>query len=263
METIKLGSQGESVKTLQKLLNSYGFNIKEDGNFGAKTEAAVKSLQSRLNIVSDGIVGQKTYNAIQSTYGYKFEVSDDIDITKLFLSKHITKTNRNSIKYLVIHFTAGASSAPGKSLGMKNTFENREASADFGVDDLNIVQFNPDPLKYYCWSVGDGKGKYGITNSNSISIEICSNLKKGRSAKYGNTDGWYFTEDSLNNALKLAKYLMKKYNIPKDRVVRHWDVNSKNCPGLIGWNKGYIYDDNGKKIGQNNENEWLKFKDRL
>ena len=57
METIKLGSRGESVKTLQKLLNSYGFNIKEDGYFGAKTEAAVKSLQSRLNIVSDGIVG--------------------------------------------------------------------------------------------------------------------------------------------------------------------------------------------------------------
>lgn len=61
---------------------------------------------------------------------------------------------------------------------MKNTFENREASADFGVDDLNIVQFNPNPLKYYCWSVGNGKGKYGITNSNSISIEICSNLKR-------------------------------------------------------------------------------------
>ena len=261
METIKLGSRGESVKNLQKLLNSQGFNIKEDGDFGAKTEAAVKSLQSRLNIVSDGIVGQKTYNAIQNTYGYKFEVSDDIDITKLFLSKHITKTNRNSIKYLVIHFTAGASSAPGKSLGMKNTFENRESSADFVVDDLNIVQFNPDPYKYYCWAVGNSKTD--IKNSNCISIEICSNIKKGRSLKYANTDGWYFTEDSLNNALKLAKYLMKKYNIPKDRVVRHWDVNSKNCPGLIGWNKGYIYDDNGKKIGQNNENEWLKFKDRL
>ena len=47
----------------------------------------------------------------------------------------------------------------------------------------------------------------------------------------------------------LEKYLMKKYNIPKNRVVRHFDVNGKNCPGLVGWNTGSLYDDNGKKIG--------------
>ena len=56
---------------------------------------------------------------------------------------------------------------------------------------------------------------------------------------------------------------MKKYNIPKNRVVRHFDVNLKNCPGIIGWNTGSLYDDNGKKIGQNNDSEWLKFKDSL
>ena len=83
MEVLKLGSKGYSVLALQKFLNSQGFNIKEDGDFGPKTEAAVKSLQSRLNIVSDGIVGQKTYNAIQSKYGYKFDVSDEIRQARL------------------------------------------------------------------------------------------------------------------------------------------------------------------------------------
>ena len=31
METIKLGSRGESVKTLQKLLKSAGYNLQVDG----------------------------------------------------------------------------------------------------------------------------------------------------------------------------------------------------------------------------------------
>ena len=255
MELLKKGSKGDSVKLLQELLNKHCFNLTVDGDFGNKTEEAVKQFQKRLNLTVDGIVGSKTFEALQAKY------EANINIIKDFLKVHITPKTRTSIKYLVIHFTAGSSSKPGRAKSAKHTFETSQASADFCVDDRDIVQFNPDPYKYYCWAVG--KSKTDITNSNSISIEICSNIKPGRSVKYANTDGWYFTKETLENVKKLAKYLMKKYNIPKNRVVRHFDVNSKNCPGIIGWNKGYIYDDNGKKIGQNNESEWLKFKDSL
>ena len=255
MELLKKGSKGDSVKLLQELLNKHGFNLTVDGDFGNKTEEAVKLFQKRLNLTVDGIVGSKTFEALQAKY------EANINIIKDFLKVHITPKTRTSIKYLVIHFTAGSSSKPGRAKSAKHTFETSQASADFCVDDRDIVQFNPDPYKYYCWAVG--KSKTDITNSNSISIEICSNIKSGRSVKYANTDGWYFTKETLENAKKLAKYLMKKYNIPKNRVVRHFDVNSKNCPGIIGWNTGALYDDNGKKIGQNNESEWLKFKDSL
>ena len=255
MELLKKGSKGDSVKLLQELLNKHGFNLTVDGNFGNKTEEAVKQFQKRLNLTVDGIVGSKTFEALQAKY------EANINIIKDFLKVHITPKTRTSIKYLVIHFTAGSSSKPGRAKSAKHTFETSQASADFCVDDRDIVQFNPDPYKYYCWAVGNSKTD--ITNSNSISIEICSNIKSGRSVKYANTDGWYFTKETLENAKKLAKYLMKKYNIPKNRVVRHFDVNSKNCPGIIGWNTGALYDDNGKKIGQNNESEWLKFKDSL
>ena len=255
MELLKKGSKGDSVKLLQELLNKHGFNLTVDGDFGNKTEEAVKLFQKRYNLVADGIVGSKTFEALQAKY------EANIDIIKDFLKVHITPKARTSIKYLVIHFTAGSSSKPGRAKSAKHTFETSQASADFCVDDRDIVQFNPDPYKYYCWAVG--KSKTDITNSNSISIEICSNIKSGRSVKYANTDGWYFTKETLENAKKLAKYLMKKYNIPKNRVVRHWDVNHKNCPGIVGWNTGSLYDDNGKKIGQNNESEWLKFKDSL
>lgn len=255
MELLKKGSKGDSVKLLQELLNKQGFNLTVDGDFGNKTEEAVKQFQKRLNLTVDGIVGSKTFEALQAKY------ETNINIIKDFLKVHITPKARTSIKYLVIHFTAGSSSKPGRAQSTKHTFETRQASADFCVDDRDIVQFNPDPYKYYCWAVGNSKTD--ITNSNSISIEICSNLKKGRSHKYANTDGWYFTKETLENTKKLAKYLMKKYNIPKNRVVRHFDVNGKLCVGIVGWNTGSLYDDNGKKIGQNNESEWLKFKDSL
>ena len=255
MELLKKGSKGDSVKLLQELLNKHGFNLTVDGDFGNKTEAAVKLFQKRYNLVEDGIVGSKTFEALQAKY------EANINIIKDFLKVHITPKTRTSIKYLVIHFTAGSSSKPGRAKSAKHTFETSQASADFCVDDRDIVQFNPDPYKYYCWAVGNSKTD--ITNSNSISIEICSNIKSGRSVKYANTDGWYFTKETLENVKKLAKYLMKKYNIPKNRVVRHFDVNSKNCPGIIGWNTGSLYDDNGKKIGQNNDSEWLKFKESL
>ena len=255
MELLKKDSKGDSVKLLQELLNKHGFNLTVDGDFGNKTEEAVKQFQRRLNLTVDGIVGSKTFEALQAKY------EANINIIKDFLKVHITPKTRTSIKYLVIHFTAGSSSKPGRAKSAKHTFETSQASADFCVDDRDIVQFNPDPYKYYCWAVGNSKTD--ITNSNSISIEICSNIKSGRSVKYANTDGWYFTKETLENVKKLAKYLMKKYNIPKNRVVRHFDVNSKNCPGIIGWNTGSLYDDNGKKIGQNNESEWLKFKESL
>ena len=42
------------------------------------------------------------------------------------------------------------------------------------VDDSNIIQ-TVDYTKNYSWHCGDGEGKYGITNKNSIGIEICVN----------------------------------------------------------------------------------------
>ena len=135
-----------------------------------------------------------------------------------------------------------------------------------------MVQFNPDPRNYKCWSVGDNKNPYSgggrlykiATNANTISIEICSNLKKGTSASKTNHEGWYFTEAALNNAVKLAKILMKKYNIPIERVVRHYDISGKVCPGILGWNNAGLNDTKGNKIsGSNNSKAWEAFKERL
>ena len=61
---IGYGSQGSDVTELQKLLNSNGYNLQEDGIYGSKTQAAVKDYQTKNNLSVDGIVGNETWGAL-------------------------------------------------------------------------------------------------------------------------------------------------------------------------------------------------------
>ncbi len=65
--TLQLGSQGEEVKQLQKLLNSrlnHDVQVEIDGYFGTKTENAVKSIQYQFLLRQDGIVGSLTWKSL-------------------------------------------------------------------------------------------------------------------------------------------------------------------------------------------------------
>ena len=61
METLRKGSKGESVKTLQTALNRAGANLAIDGSFGAKTQEAVKAFQRANGLTVDGVVGPATW----------------------------------------------------------------------------------------------------------------------------------------------------------------------------------------------------------
>ena len=238
MTTLKLGSRGADVKTLQGYLG-----LAQDGSFGPKTEAAVKEFQSSHGLTPDGVGGQKTWSLLTSEGGNDPRVIPGVTIYKP-IGTNITRLPGRKIRYLVIHYTAGTRSTSGAALAARNA----------------------DLRNYYCYAVGDGKGKYGITNSNSISIEICSTLQKGTTAAVPNHSGWSFTDAALANAMSLAKTLMSVFQIPLSRVVRHYDASGKYCPGIIGWNPGARYNPTTGKIipgVKNSEEEWNWFKDSL
>ena len=150
------------------------------------------------------------------------------------------KTNRD-IKYIVIHYTGNPSdTAKGNANYFRNV--NRGASAHYFVDNDFVVQVVED--KDVAWAVGKNYGSnnlYGrITNSNSISIEMCSVNGK-------------IAEKTFNNTVELTKQLMTRYNIPASNVYRHFDVCSKQCPGWAGW---------GTRLGDNGS-EWNRFKNAI
>lgn len=151
----------------------------------------------------------------------------------------------SQIKYLVYHYTGNDGDAARNNAAY---FQNNvvQASAHYFVDDTTVYRSVPD-LKV-AWAVGGSKyanadatggGKmYGIiTNTNSISIEMCDTIKNGV---------YQASEKTLENAIALGKYLMQVYNIPVENVYRHFDVTGKHCPSYL--------------IA---ESKWVEFKERL
>jgi peptidoglycan hydrolase-like protein with peptidoglycan-binding domain len=74
--TLRRGSSGVLVSVLQESLNAtIKAGLKVDGDFGPKTESAVKKFQKKYKLTVDGIVGQQTWKKINDllgkSYGYE------------------------------------------------------------------------------------------------------------------------------------------------------------------------------------------------
>ena len=138
----------------------------------------------------------------------------------------------SQIRYLVYHYTGNDGDR-----GANNARYYRDnivgASAHYFVDDDSVTRSVDDLL--IAWAVGGkkwadcaktGGGKlYGvITNTNSISIEMCDTRRDGKLMA---------TEATLERAAALGRELMEKYHIPIERVARHFDVTGKHCPAYF------------------------------
>ena len=64
LSVLQNGSKGEQVKTLQRLLNAFGSNLIVDGDFGSKTDSALKSYQKKNSLQIDGICGERSWNSL-------------------------------------------------------------------------------------------------------------------------------------------------------------------------------------------------------
>ena len=153
--------------------------------------------------------------------------------------------NASQIRYLVYHYTGNDGD---RAANNAKYFQNNivKASAHYFVDDTTVWRSVPD-LKV-AWSVGGSKyanadktgggTMYGvITNTNSISIEMCDTIRNGV---------YQASEATLANAAALGRALMEKYGIPIENVYRHFDVTGKHCPSYLV-----------------NAQKWAEFKKRL
>ena len=61
--TLQKGSKGDEVKKWQTYLNTQGYNLTVDGDFGDNTYAATVDYQTKKGLGADGIVGKNTWGA--------------------------------------------------------------------------------------------------------------------------------------------------------------------------------------------------------
>lgn len=64
LPTLRRGQNGTMVRRLQGLLTAAGSTVTIDGDFGPRTEAAVKVEQGQAHIAVDGVVGQSTWTKL-------------------------------------------------------------------------------------------------------------------------------------------------------------------------------------------------------
>lgn len=169
------------------------------------------------------------------------------EIVNMGCERGTTPLPGRKIEYVVIHYTEWSSSRPGTAREVAEFFSmhRREASADFAVDDEELVAYNPDFRDRYCHTVGDGTTRatefgarlLGVAvNRNCVSIEMCSTNSTGV-MEQPNSENYFLTDATRSNALVMTRWLMDELGIDIDHVIRHFDTSGKLCPGIIGWNE--------------------------
>ena len=179
MKVLKLGSKGKEVEDLQKYLK-----IKVDGDFGPKTEEAVKKFQKENKLTADGIVGEKTWNVMgfgittdlqESTFS-----SEKLIFNKKFLDKDEYLQGPTKKEYLFLHHTAGGHD-PYSVIKMWNNDTRGRVGTEFvmggqsvfngnDIYDGSLVQCFPEGA--YGWHLGENGSQHMHTHS--VGIEVCN-----------------------------------------------------------------------------------------
>src|SRR5690625_1438406 len=152
------------------------------------------------------------------------------------IAKRVTYNGTNSKKYIVIHETANTRKGANANAHarLQASGNSRQASWHYQVDDKEIIQSFEDDVQ--CWGAGN---RY--YNENGIQIEICVN-----------SDGNF--KKAVDNAAKLTKHLMDKYNIPASNVIQHNQASGKNCPRYLrSGEKGVSWGDFKAKLAGKKE----------
>ena len=141
-------------------------------------------------------------------------------INKLLTKINYQKGNNKQNKYIVIHYVGATGTAENNCKYFEKVYRGASAHYFVGhagdvwqcVEDSNIA-----------WHCGALIYKHKTCrNSNSIGIEMC--------CKKDSKGNWYFEPKTVAATIDLVKELMKKYNIPVENVIRHFDVTGKKCP---------------------------------
>ena len=166
----------------------------------------------------------------------------DIPFLQAHTSNFYSGRGGNSIKYIVVHYTAGNGDTAMNNAQYFHNNSGLQASAHYFVDEHSVVQSVRDTDgAWHCGGPLESSHHplHNICmNRNSLGVEMCSDIVGGK---------YTITQQTVDRTVELVRWLMDKYSIDVDHVVRHYDVTGKDCP------EPWVRD----------ESLWRKFKARL
>ena len=134
----------------------------------------------------------------------------------------IKKRLKNSIKFLIIHYTGMKKES--EAISRLLDFNSKVSCHYFIKNNGNIIRMVPD--SYTAWHAGKSKWKKFVSlNKHSIGIEIHN---PGHDHGYKS-----FSQKQVKSLLSLVKDLKKKFNIDKKNILGHSDIapDRKKDPG--------------------------------
>lgn len=130
-------------------------------------------------------------------------------------SENFRAGRRSKVEYLVLHYSANRGDTARGNLAYFAR-EVTKTSAHYFVDRDEVCQSVPEASAAY--HVGGKTRKHPrCVNDNSIGIELCDSV-----------DG--VPPGTEARVLDLARDIIRRYHIPPENVLRHYDVTGKLCP---------------------------------
>ena len=191
----------------------------EDISLFSNENIMLLSMNAGISLLSAG-ANDSNMGLASGVQFYKYEIE-------------YNKYDTNTVEYIVIHDTGNpevGADAMRHYLFFKSGDKN--SSAHYFVDDKQVVQIIDDSEGSWHSGVKYKTPATPISNHNSIGIEMCINA-----------DGNY--NKAMKNTIDLAAYLLWKYDLDMDHLVRHYDANGKVCP---------------LTMSENNWADWKEFK---
>ena len=229
---LKLGDKGIAVIELQKMLNKNGANLLVDGDFGAKTEAALKAYQQKQGLSVTG-----RYEPLHNR------------IVPDFLKSGQYVNSKSQKKGVCLHHTASG----GDARAVRRVWDgdNRGRVATHFIIGSDGLILQTMPLENWAYHIamsrmGFSSGHNNMINSSYIGIEICNwgylEEKNGRFYNYLDREVppseavrldkpfrkyqyWHkYTDEQVESVQYLLKYLTDAFGFiyEKDIPLNEW-----------------------------------------
>lgn len=237
---IRKEDRGERVSALQAILNRVmDFHLMVDGDFGGKTEDAVKVFQGQhvdaegVFLTPDGVVGEKTVCALGKIVGpdavsvlMKYE--NDMPA---FAQRLVLKKAKKKVRGIVLHCTAEyenkCQDTDAKRIDQMHKARGwKEIGYNYVIKRDGTIENGRDVEKRGAHADAKNtlvKDRYDL-NTYALSVVYVGGLDKNGNAKDTRTP------EQVESMKWLVRELCKMYGLSPDEVYGHYQFAKKACP---------------------------------